>query len=457
MYRTHLSWRWMRTRRTNVIGVIGIAVGVGALIMILSIMTGFLEQSKKTLRGGLSDLSIEPLFLPLKGGGKVPTDPASALDIVRADPRVSAACAQLVWYGILGQGGSDAAVSALRMSDSQGGKSLAGVKLIGIDFQDEILTTSLQEDLQRTPRMGVSRVADTNDPFAAPPNYKPSGRPLQAVVVGEQLARAWSLRRGDTIEIVTGVPDAETGDFRTQNRRYVVAGTFRSGENEMDLERIYLPRAELIDFLGTGRAYSQILIKSKDYEQHGRALQSDLTERLVASGVLRDLDSGEVRTWEDHRQSLLGAIKNERVLMGIMLSLVVLVAAFTIFAILSMLVTEKRRDIGILTALGATSGGVSQLFLLVAFWDALLGCLAGAVLGTLGAVYIDSIEQWLSRVFGIQIFDRGVYIFDHIPSVVNPVWVALIVLGAFLCTLLFALVPAVRAGRLHPLDALRHE
>jgi len=84
MYRTHLSWRWMRTRRTNVIGVIGIAVGVGALIMILSIMTGFLEQSKKTLRGGLSDLSIEPLFLPLKGGGKVPTDPASALDIVRA-------------------------------------------------------------------------------------------------------------------------------------------------------------------------------------------------------------------------------------------------------------------------------------------------------------------------------------------------------------------------------------
>jgi lipoprotein-releasing system permease protein len=225
----------------------------------------------------------------------------------------------------------------------------------------------------------------------------------------------------------------------------------------MDLERIYLPRAELIDFLGTGRAYSQILIKSKDYEQHGRALQSDLTERLVASGVLRDLDSGEVRTWEDHRQSLLGAIKNERVLMGIMLSLVVLVAAFTIFAILSMLVTEKRRDIGILTALGATSGGVSQLFLLVAFWDALLGCLAGAVLGTLGAVYIDSIEQWLSRVFGIQIFDRGVYIFDHIPSVVNPVWVALIVLGAFLCTLLFALVPAVRAGRLHPLDALRHE
>jgi lipoprotein-releasing system permease protein len=256
---------------------------------------------------------------------------------------------------------------------------------------------------------------------------------------------------------VTGVPDAEDGDFQVQNRRFVVAGTFRSGENEMDLERIYMDRAELVDFLGTGRQYSQVLVKTRDYDLQGRALQSDLSRRLSELGILRGVDAGEVRTWEDHRRSLLAAIKNERVLMGIMLSLVVLVAAFTIFAILSMMVTEKRRDIGILTALGATSGGVSQLFLLVAFWDALLGALAGAVLGVLGAVYIDSIEQALSKAFGVQIFDRGVYIFDHIPSVVNPSWVALIVLGSFLCTLLFALVPAVRAGRLHPLDALRHE
>jgi ABC-type lipoprotein release transport system permease subunit len=72
MYRSFLSWRWMRTRKTNIIGVVGIAVGVGALIMILSIMTGFLEQSKKTLRGGLSDLSVEPLFLPLEGGALTP-------------------------------------------------------------------------------------------------------------------------------------------------------------------------------------------------------------------------------------------------------------------------------------------------------------------------------------------------------------------------------------------------
>ena len=143
--------------------------------------------------------------------------------------------------------------------------------------------------------------------------------------------------------------------------------------------------------------------------------------------------------------------------MGIMLSLVLLVAGFTIFAILSMMVTEKRRDIGILTALGATPKGVMELFLLIGFWDALLGASAGAVAGTLLAVRIDPIERWLSSTFGVQIFDRSVYLFDHIPSVVEPLRLALIVLGAFVCALGFAAIPAWRAASLDPLDALRYE
>jgi lipoprotein-releasing system permease protein len=143
--------------------------------------------------------------------------------------------------------------------------------------------------------------------------------------------------------------------------------------------------------------------------------------------------------------------------MAIMLSLVVVVAGFTVFEILSMMVTEKRRDIGILSALGATPAGVTMLFVLIGFWDTLLGALGGAFFGIWLAVKIDPFERWLSSTFGVQIFDRSVYLFDHIPAIVNPLWVAMIVLGTFVVALIFALLPAWKAGRLHPLDALRYE
>jgi len=456
VYRFFLSWRYLTARRTNIIGIIGITVGVGALILILSIMTGFLQETKRSLRGTLSDLIIEPVHLESREGNLVPFAPEPILEAVRADPRVAGAAAQLIWGGILGQSGRDAAIANVRMADAQAGKH-SFVKLVGIDVEQEYATTELRVALESPEVMGSGRVHDVDRPFDPPPGYAPAVRTLATVLVGRQLAEAWRLQRGSEIEIMTGVPDPITGDWNVNNRRYVVGGTFRSGENEMDLEKIYVERRELVDFLSSPREFSQVLVKLHDYPRDGKALRDDLDAKLAAKGLISRRSTGEVRTWEDFRRSLLGAIENERVLMAIMLSLVVVVAAFTIFAILSMMVTEKRRDIGILSALGATPSGVTALFLWIAFLDAAIGSLLGAALGTVGAIYIDQIEQWLSRTLGVQIFNRGVYLFDHIPAVVNPLWVGVIVLGAFVCTLLFAAIPAWRAGRLDPLEALRYE
>jgi lipoprotein-releasing system permease protein len=375
---------------------------------------------------------------------------------VREDPRVAAACAQLTWFGIISQSGREAEISNARLADSQMGK-LSGVRLVGIDVEDEFQATELKQALERNTLLGRDRVARVDRPFDPPPGYKPEGLALDSVLVGEQLAYVWNLHRGSEIMLMTGVPNPQSGEFKPNNRRYVVAGTFRSQENEMDMEQVIMDRRELQSLLGPPRMFSQVLVKLKDYAQDGAALRDDLGTKLYKAGLLRFPGAGEVRTWEEFRQTLLGAIQNEKTLMAIMLSLVLVVAGFTIFAILSMMVTEKRRDIGILSALGATPSGVLVLFLLIGLWDALIGAAAGAVLGTYLAIKIDPIERWLSSTFGIQIFNRKVYLFDHIPAVVEPLPVAMIVLGAFVCVLLFAAIPAWKAGRLHPLDALRYE
>lgn len=456
MYRTFLSWRYMRARRTNWIGISGIFVGVGALILILSIMTGFLQETRDTMRGSLADMILS---LPPRADGEPAEEPAELLAALREDPRIQAASAQLVWYGMLLR--EDGVTEAL-LSDPMFSQR-AGVKVVGVDLADEFATTELREALERKPRYGSS-VFDVERPFELPPSLQRRGRPRPAILVGDQVFSTHGLFRGQVVTLA--VPTFTSGgEIETSSREFVVAGSFRSKDNEMDLSRVLMEREELVRFLSgvpTGdappaqaRRFSEVLIKLADYERDAAVLRETLVESLAERGLLPL--RCDLSTWEDLRANMLGAIENERVLMGIMLSLVLLVAGFTIFAILSMMVTEKRRDIGILTALGATPRGVMTLFLLIAFWDALVGAVAGAAVGTWMAVEIDAIEQWLSRTIGVQIFDRNVYLFDHIPSVIEPGRVALIVLGAFACALVFAAIPAYKAASMHPLDALRHE
>jgi len=487
VYRSFLSWRYLVSRPTNLIGICGILVGVGALILILSIMTGFLEESRRTVRGTLADVIVNPYQGQPANGRLVSGDPRELLQAVRADERVAAATAQLVWAAVITQR-EDSQMFERILAD-QNNSQLLGAQIVGIDvrgferlaqpaleavarslggfwrappIQDELDASAFLYSLQGDEPGEVWTVAAPNPLFPFVSLRPGSGRPKAGALVGEQLFNELGMRVGQELELGTVVWDPSKGDWQMNNRKFVITGTFRTRDNETDRGRIYLERRELADFLRHSRDYTQVLVSLKDYGKDGARftldMRRELAERgLIAAGENHYEGRSEVRTWEEFRGNLLGAIENERVLMGIMLSLVLVVAGFTIFAILSMMVTEKRRDVGILSALGATPRGIQQLFLMIAFWDALVGGVLGAVIGTWGALEIDGIERWLSRTFGVQIFDRNVYLFDHIPSVVQPLWVATIVLGAFACALLFAAIPAWRAARLDPLEALRYE
>jgi len=463
VYQGFLSWRFLTAKRINWVGIIGVYVGVAALILILSIMSGFLEQQRRMVRGSLAHLVVEPSPMPHIDGTPLPASSEPLQQAILADPRVESATTQLSWFSMLMQGGERGSlISTSRLSDTQSAK-LVGVQIVGIDIENELRTTDLLASLQPPPAeasinqtYGYIGVENPNDPFSEPEGLEYQ-QPWAWCIVGQQLAIVHGLRRGSEINLGTMIPDPQTGKVRQSNRKYLVAGTFRTGENEIDLGRIYMDRRDLHDFLGTHRDYSQVLVKLHDYERDGQAVMGDLSASLVQKRLIRDAGLGELKTWEQYRGNLLGASENEKVLMAIMLSLVLVVAGFTVFAILTMMITEKRRDIGILAALGATPRGTMWIFLLIGFWDALLGAVGGAVTGVLAALNIDSIEQSISQALGVEIFNRDVYLFDHIPAVVDPVSVGVIVLGAFVCTLTFAAIPSWRASRMNPIDALRYE
>src|SRR5690349_13850276 len=117
MYKSFLSWRYLLRRPVNLIGIVGILVGVGALILILSIMSGFLEQTRQTVRGSLADLVIEPSDRARLDGRTPPEQPERILAAVREDPRVAGACAQLTWFGILAPAGADARNAPVKLFD----------------------------------------------------------------------------------------------------------------------------------------------------------------------------------------------------------------------------------------------------------------------------------------------------------------------------------------------------
>lgn len=465
MYRFFLSLRYIRMRPINWIGTLSIFVAVSALILILAIMSGFLEKSREHLRGHLSDLVVAPSFdLPVRQTGALLTrEVQPMMDTVLAHPSVVAAAPQLVWYGMLVPPRREGVLS------DPSSMGMVMVSFVGIDPQLEYAATSLRKDLEiEEKHLFGARPDDLDDPFAYPKNYEPDPdeRPLDTILMGESLAKAWGLHKGQTLELATATIDPETGAFdQTANRKVLLAGTFRSTFNEMDLQRVYMDRRALGDWLGRYDEYSQVVVKLADYERDAETAKVELRRDLAAQNVLHPAPESlgdpdypwELLTWEDNRRSMLAAIENERALLGIMLGLVLLVAGFGVFAILSMMVSEKRRDIGILSALGATPKGILSLFLSIGGLEALVGTVLGVIAGVYAAIYIDPFEQWLSRVFGIQIFDRSIYYFDHIPTVIEWTGIVAIAVAAIAVALIAAAIPALRAAYLNPVDALRYE
>jgi lipoprotein-releasing system permease protein len=399
-YELWLGLRYLFAKRREkfisiiaVLSIGGVTLGVAALIVVLAVMSGFDHDITDKLVNTNSHLIVE------SPDGIADRD--EVMRLVSARPHV-----QGVSPFVAGQ-------AILRLPDRA-----FGVLLRGIDPQREVRVNQLSNYLM----FGTLPLADDH------------------IIIGTELAASLQVSVGSPLTLISPA-DGKTHEMK-------ISGLFRSGMYEYDatLVAVTLARAQRLYALGDRVTGIGIKLDSLD---HADAVAMDL-QRALPSHL-------RVKTWMELNPALFGALKVEKTVMFIILSLIIVVAALNIMSMLIMIVMEKTKDIGTLRALGATRGSIAALFLSQGVVIGLIGIGLGLAGGLSLAANLNGILKWIESTTGWSLFPSTVYYLDHIPARINGGDVAAIVTAAFALAALAGTYAAARAARLSPVDALRYE
>ncbi len=485
MYKLLLCWRYLRTRFLALVCIVSVMLGVATLIVVNSVMSGFSTKLRDKLHELQSDVTVEGYglegFSDYKGKIRlICEDPVLKDKIEAVTPTLEVfAMLQYTQYKRLLPHGNVITrpihlvgidlPSRLKMGGFKEHlvKQKAGAEpsfeLSPADqqrFLDEEMRSFQNDDIERA-RWKIEHPNEDPLPEPTPREFKvPRGIILGNLIPATKVRlengtveTRNSIEVGDDVVIIT-VTGARLEDggqkLAPVTGRLVVVDFFKSGMSEYDNNFVFMPLEHLQHLRSMEGKASSIQIKLKDYDGTSKEVVARLQE-------LFKYDFLNISTWEDKQGSILAAISIEKGILNVLLFLIIAVAGFGILAIFSMIVTEKTRDIGILKALGASSGGVMSIFLGYGLLLGVVGAGLGSTIGVTLAVYINEIEQWLTRLTGQQVFNRQVYYFDKIPVDIQPMMLVLVNVGAILIAVLFSVLPALRAALLHPVRALRYE
>jgi lipoprotein-releasing system permease protein len=210
----------------------------------------------------------------------------------------------------------------------------------------------------------------------------------------------------------------------------------------------------------TNATCNDIEVKLRDPTQINQVkpqIEKIVNDVLNKYGVAYFIDPVKTQTWEERQADFLNAVEHEEGLLVILFAIISVVAVFLIFCIFFMIVMEKTRDVGILKSVGATSTSIAAIFLSYGLAIGIVGGGLGLLLGWLIIHNINGLHAWLGRVFHVKIWDAKTYLFDTIPNTMDSRDAIIIVSVAILASVLGALVPAIRAARMNPVEALRWE
>src|SRR5262245_33114431 len=453
-------------------------LGVATLIVVNSVMSGFSTKLREKLHKVLSDVVIESVSMDGFA------DPDGKMEQIRKHPflasRISGMTASMEVFAIM------------EYYYPNGERVTRLVRLIGIDeksrggisgFQEHLKYQKDKSEISFEPpepirryyedleRKLMERLAMEQMEFVEPGTIPPPAPPQHEIkipsgaFVGNLIATF--RRKISKEESGTGIEEVEEVEVLKQGTpiflmlpsagekvapvkdRFICVDLFKSEMSEYDGNYVFVPLRYLQQIRGAPNRVTSIQIKLHDYKD-AEAVTKTL-ETLFPPPYMK------VSTWEQKQGPLLEAIKIEKGILNVLLFLIIAVAGFGILAIFSMIVTEKTRDIGIMKALGASSLGVMNIFLGYGLLLGVVGAGFGTFLGICITDNLNPIADFLAEIMGQKIFDPTVYYFDKIPTDLQMSTVAVVDLGAVIIAVLFHVLPASRAARLQPVQALRYE
>jgi lipoprotein-releasing system permease protein len=381
------------------IGVGGVFLGVAALIVVLAVMTGFQDGIRDRIIAG------NPHLLIFQLGNRGLTDADRVARRVEKVPGIISATPFVLQQALF---------------TSPGGGAHGGL-VRGVDLSAPAMVATIKGQVRR----------GAVEPLV-------QGEP--AILLGLELARTLGVAAGDTVTLISPQGALTAVGMVPKMRRFTVAGTIEIGMHELDSSIAYVPLAAAQEFAGIPGAVTGIEAR----------LDDPFAAKRVGRAAASALGSGFwIRDWMDLNRNLFAALQLEKLALFVIVTIIVLVAAFAIIGHLVLLVAEKRKEIGILKAIGASNGSITAVFFVIGMTIGLVGTVTGSVVG-LALI-------WVQNTFKIIRLAGDVYQIDHLPMKLTSWDFALIVGATLLLSFLATVFPARRAGALAPADVLRYE
>ncbi|KAF0814978.1 Lipoprotein-releasing system transmembrane protein LolE [Andreprevotia sp. IGB-42] len=411
MYELLIGLRYTRAKRRNGFisfmsfsSITGIALGVAALIIVLSVMNGFQEEVRNRILGMAAHIQIT-------GADNTLANWQSTAKTATENKHVIAAAPYVYGQGLLANG-----------------SQVKGVLMRGVDPE-------------REPQ--VSEVA----------NHMLAGsltdlRPGEfGTVIGWQMAAELGVRIGDKITLITPQGQVTPAGLIPRFRQFTIMGVFKADYYPYDAGLALIELSDAQKLFRTGSAVSGVRLRIDDL----------FAARQVAREINRSLPDQLVSDWSQENPTYFRAVEIEKRMMFIILTLIIAVAAFNLVSTLVMLVTDKQADIAILRTLGAAPTSIMKIFVIQGALSGFIGTVSGVVLGVLVALNIGTIVPLIEKLIGTRILSADVYLITELPSRVEVMDVSTIALISLLLSLAATLYPSWRASRVNPAEALRYE